>query len=358
MECNLVLEKDPDNNTVYLAGKRGQQSRQLCSHTALQYAFGVLLVLTCVLLVSNIFLHFKYIQLWNKVERQSRIIEQMQSGDVNGQNDPTIETSMKLIKRDYESGQRSDRGTQSESYQQRTQRNKRRHSRRRSHKRRDVSRSFLNQLQQIKTNVNNSLSDIKGLLLKPIVHLKARGVNDRHAVYSESIPDACRSRKCFTWHDPDVDFRNNFEYIVDTSGTERLVTGVKILTTGYYQVYSQIVVNGIGSSSGMTPEVGYETVKLSQGSTVKILLESYITQDRRGRMYPDVRSFSGEGLYAFDTLNHQGIFKLNCGDILIIRPKLESLTAKFSPHETKSYFGVTMINYDTRIIMYGDYACS
>lgn len=103
MECNLVLEKDPDNNTAYLAGKSGRQSRQLCSHSALRYAIGVLLALTCVLLVSNIFLHFKYIQLWNKVEKQSEIIEQMQA-DKNEQLDSSseIEPRMKVMKRDYE----------------------------------------------------------------------------------------------------------------------------------------------------------------------------------------------------------------------------------------------------------------
>ncbi|XP_062586638.1 uncharacterized protein LOC134248243 [Saccostrea cucullata] len=122
---------------------------------------------------------------------------------------------------------------------------------------------------------------------------------------------------------------------------------IKVRSPGIYLVYAQVAVNG--PEQGYEPSVGFETVLVHNG-TEKTLIKSYITQDNRGQAYYDRRA----GEHPFDTMNHMGMFKLECDDYIMIRP-IGDPTFIYTNTEA-SYFGVVQIN-PARSILYGDYSC-
>ncbi|XP_061194275.1 uncharacterized protein LOC133202463 [Saccostrea echinata] len=196
--------------------------------------------------------------------------------------------------------------------------------------------------------VNTTIRNLEDGIMKKVVHLTMSSSMTQDTLKSPvNNIEGCYNRKhCFRWSDPESIYSSTFDYIRDNA--YNMPVAIKVRSPGIYLVYAQVAVNG--PERGYEPSVGFETV-LVHGGNEKTLIKSYITQDNRGQAYYDITV----GEYPFDTVNHMGMFKLECDDYIMIRP-IGDPTFIYTNTEA-SYFGVVQIN-PARALLHGDYSCN
>ncbi|KAK2167433.1 hypothetical protein NP493_1272g00028 [Ridgeia piscesae] len=136
--------------------------------------------------------------------------------------------------------------------------------------------------------------------------------------------------------DTHVTHMTGFELDSDTGQT------VEVTVAGTYFVYSQVTYNGRETHTGVAhPPCAHVTMLKPYGrdatgdhkDQVK-LLYSVTTQYDRG----------GRSAHAYDSVFQAGVFHLEPGDRLFVRPDMRSVGCRFVLHPEKTFFGTFRLN--------------
>ncbi|XP_060065484.1 uncharacterized protein LOC132545833 [Ylistrum balloti] len=314
MECkvqkrSVIVINDKDGSPA-----TGQTCAS-CSRCCSKFISWTNLGLLFVLFVSNIFLHYKCMQISNELS----VLQQSQKREI-----PPLASQLTSSLQNPASvfpHQNKERSIRKRNYRQ---------TRRRR-------REILNQL-EITTQRNRDA--ISRILSRPAIHMRGSDGAESDAVIQNRLFSTSERTTLFRWNHQDPSYPNpSFQYVNEVQDSTKILA-VNITNPGLYLIYSQVVIKG--PYSGFDPAYGVETVRRRQSLPPEVLLRSYVTQDGRGSAYPNMAS-NTTTRYPVDFINHIGMFELQCDDIIYVRIPSQSSHGNYLRIPEQTYFGLELI---------------